>query len=547
VSGRTIVLLGVACAAAGCESHTSVSPPDGGPPLALDVLDPPGSQIGLRYGASVDLRVRYRLDDASRAPLGGQTVRFSIFGDPQGSTLSSDRATTGDDGVATITLAAGAAEASFSVRASAPRTPDAEFSISVSRLEFVALEVELAYPDAAVLRAALYDDRPCAALAPSPTPPAAFRSLSRPGPSASLPFVNLLSLRYALVGRAEDAMGHLVAAGCADLDPGLLPPGSSATLPLPLARVLPSPLGAYQLTTTLTRSARAVTGAWHALADCPEAPAEVLLDAIEAAAPSVRGAFEARRAPPDANGCRGALPGGAASLDQQLHALLTPAGAPATQLGAIVADLDAIVGGARLGSTLTVAAGPASVLTGEHVLGALTLAATGGKSATYDLAASGVPIIDARDVPLTFDSEMLSIGAHGFTLRLPLFWRRAFNELAIAPRFPTLASPTTRALVAGLVAVAALDGYTGCAAIADQACAPDRTCGATVAAACPAALDAVAAGLDAVFAEPSGLDFTLHGGGRAVDSTGNLTVDMLQAGTWTTSLPGTASFTGTRG
>ena len=161
-------------AAAGCGNGGAIGI-DGGPPRALEVLDG-ASQIGLAYGEQFALRVRYRTDDAQLTPIGGAAVRFSIFGDPQGSTLSRDRAITGSDGVAEVVLSAGAAEASFQVFATADNAPPAQFDISVSKEPFVEIDGALTYsgaPAAAKLEAQLYTDHVCAELPPSATPPAA--------------------------------------------------------------------------------------------------------------------------------------------------------------------------------------------------------------------------------------------------------------------------------------------------------------------------------------------------------------------------------------
>src|SRR5438445_796396 len=82
-------------------------------------------QIGLHYGAMVDLKLKYHLDDPASTPLPNATVKLAIFDDPGGSTLAQDRATTDSDGVATVKLTAGAQEKSFRVRAQAPDAPDA--------------------------------------------------------------------------------------------------------------------------------------------------------------------------------------------------------------------------------------------------------------------------------------------------------------------------------------------------------------------------------------------------------------------------------------
>ncbi|MCA1663921.1 MAG: hypothetical protein LC659_06595, partial [Myxococcales bacterium] len=74
------------------------APPDGGPPLTLDVVD--SNQIGLHYGKTTELRVRYHAGDPAAAAVPGAIVRFSIFGDPAGSTLSRDQVTTDVNGMA---------------------------------------------------------------------------------------------------------------------------------------------------------------------------------------------------------------------------------------------------------------------------------------------------------------------------------------------------------------------------------------------------------------------------------------------------------------
>src|SRR5258708_39512331 len=57
-------------AVAGCGPGSN-APPDGGPPLALDVVDNP--QIGLHYGKTTQRPVRYHTVDAPAAPVAGAT------------------------------------------------------------------------------------------------------------------------------------------------------------------------------------------------------------------------------------------------------------------------------------------------------------------------------------------------------------------------------------------------------------------------------------------------------------------------------------------
>ena len=287
--------------AAGCGPGSN-APPDGGPPLALDVMDPPGSQIGLHYGKSIDLRVRYHAADATAAPVAGATVHFSIFRDPAGSTLSRDTAQTDVNGIATVTLTAGQAEKSFMVAATAVNAPEADFDVSVSKFDFVELDAQLAWPTASTLRALLYDDKSCAELPASPSLPPPSRELSKPSATtATLQFVNLLSAPYALVGRAEDDNGNLVGYGCVDVGAELAPPGSVSTVPVPLVATVPSAAGSYALVSTIEPQPAvyaSLVGTWKRLADgCPYGAAQALLDAMGVT--SHRDAVVRRRLPPD--------------------------------------------------------------------------------------------------------------------------------------------------------------------------------------------------------------------------------------------------------
>ena len=108
--------------------------------------------------------MRYHDDDAAAAPVPGAVVRFSIFGDPAGSTLSRDQVMTDVNGIATVTLTAGQAEKSFRVAATAPNAPEADFDVSVSKFDFVELDAGLTWATPVTLRALLYDDKSCAQL-----------------------------------------------------------------------------------------------------------------------------------------------------------------------------------------------------------------------------------------------------------------------------------------------------------------------------------------------------------------------------------------------
>jgi hypothetical protein len=530
------------------------APPDGGPPLVLEIPDSIGAQIGVHYNQSITLQVIYHADTPNKTPVTNGLVRFSIFGDPKGSTLSTDRDATDENGLAQVVLTGGAAEASFRVTASAINAPSVDFAVSVSKLGFVEMRVALAWegPADQTLRALLYDDRPCAQLPPAPSAPAAFRTLSKTGKTATLDFINLLARSYAVLGRAEDDKGHLLASGCVDVSPALLPAGTGADVPVPLTLVVPSVPGSFTVTTSFTTAsatASATTAPWHALTACPLALASELLDATAQGLRSdLATAVASKRGAANPQGCRPGTAGGGDSLDTSLQGLLTVSGAPATQLAGIVADLDALVSIGKLTSHLTIADAGAGTLAAEHALDKLTVGPTGGKQATFDLVAAALPIVDVRDVAISFDGQKLAIGAHGFTLRLPKLWHDAFNAQALGTRFPSLMPPSTRGFLGIAVDAVQRTSLTGCAAVEDLICKTTlaANCTGNVAPACTTALDAVAAQLDSGFTPQTGLDFTLSGQCTATDTDGDLQVDTLSLGTWSIPVADSATFAGTR-
>jgi hypothetical protein len=536
-----------------CDTPMKMPPnPDGGPPLALEVIGQ--SQLGLHYNKAAMLEVSYHVDDPTQQPVVGQPVHFSIFGDPAGSTLSADRAVTDDSGVAQVTLTAGAAEATFKVTVSALNAPDTEFQVSVSKLDFVGLRVELAWSgsDASTLRALLYNNRSCAELAPAPAAPAALRSLSKSGTTVTLEFINLLSMNYAILGRAEDASGHLIGQGCVDLPSALVPAGSTVDVPLPLSQVLASPIGSYAISTSIDvapASSGVATSPWHALTACPLGLAQALLDATSDALASdaLKTAIAGQRAPASGSAaCRPSMNGAATTLDSDLEALLTTTNAPATQLDAMVTALDGIVAKAQVASTLTVSAAGPDTLTGEHILDEIdTGLLPAGK---FDPVAIGLPIVDVKDVPVSFDHGKLVIGAHGFTLRLPALWLATFESGVVGPKFPTLMPPTTRGWLGLAVGAVTHGGMSGCAGIEDLICQKTAapSCSGNVAPACTTALDHLSGQLEAGFRTINGIDFTLSGQCTASDTDNDLLIDRLDSGTWTSPVAATATFGGGR-
>jgi hypothetical protein len=227
-----------------------------------------------------------------------------------------------------------------------------------------------------------------------------------------------------------------------------------------------------------------------------------------------------------------------------LQTLLELNAAPATKLDAIVDDVDSIIGTANLDSLLTVTARDGAQVA-SHVLQSLTLNATGSKT-SYLIAEEPLPVVRANEVALTYETTTLSLAEHGFTLRLPTFWERAVNELALKSRF-NLSPPIVRNFLTALINAAQKNGKVGCLAVEELLCAQPGvvSCAGTVGPACTTALDQIDVALRQPFTAPTGLDLIWSGTATAADSDGDLFVDKLSAGDWSL-FDGRGTFTGSR-
>jgi hypothetical protein len=554
---------------AGCET-TEATLVDGGIGEELVIQDPPGAQIGLRYGTSVNLIVRYLMEDAEQTPVHG-TVHFAIFDDPQGSTLARSDVTTDNDGRATVALTAGNAEDSFTVQASAPGAAPVEFSISVSELEFVRIDAALVdplpMPGGRTLSALLYTNVACADLTVAETPTGESRTLvSSAAKSATLSFINLLSKQYAVVGRVTDA-GRLVAYGCIDVPTALDPPGAYLSLPIPLAAVSPSVTGSFTLSTAVasTRAERSdgLFADYDVLDRCPGHLGQLVLDELATrVTPTRQMLIAAARgvAAPSTDGsstvnCHPATVGADPSLDADLDMILSAA-SPGSVRGMLLADLDAILASCAMTSTLTLA--PGGPLPGDGATAptrliashqATTLAFTvGAQTRTDDLLLLGIPVLGASDVASSYQGSALMIGAHDLPIGLAARWGDAFDALSIAARLPTLADATPGGWSTAAVAAAQEGGASGCAAIEEVVCniTGSSGCLGTLITPCQSAVIAVAARLDAPFSDTRPLALT--GTATAVDSNEDLVTDSLMPGMFTASeiVTGSLAFSGER-
>ncbi len=559
----------------GCET-TGPTLVDGGVGEQLVIQDPPGAQLGLRYGTSINLVVRYLLEDADQTPVRG-TVHFAIFDDPgssnmTGSTLARSDVMTDSEGRATIALTAGNQEGSFRVEASAPGAATVQFSISISELEFVRIDANLTdplpMPGGRALDALLYTGVACADLPITETPTGASRTLmAPPAKTATLSFINLLSQQYAVVGRVTDA-GHLVAYGCIDVPIALDPPGAYLSLPIPLAGVSPNVTGTFNLSTaiTATRAERSdgLFADYDVLDRCAGHLGQLLLDELSTRATSsrqmliaaVRGVAAASTDGSSTVNCYPATVGASPSLDADLDTIIS-AQSPGSVRVMLLADLDAILQSGTMTSTLTLVAG--SPLPGDGASSPTRLIAThqaatlaftvGAQTRTDDLLALGLPVLGASNLACSYQDSTLTIGAHDLPIGVAARWGDAFDTLSIAARLPALADATPGGWSTAAVASAQSGGASGCAAIESEVCtiSGGSGCLGTLITPCQGAVTAVAARLAAPFADTRPLALT--GTATTVDSNNDLVADGLMPGTFTASaiVTGSLAFSGERG
>jgi hypothetical protein len=569
------------CAAGACGGgDDDGAPPDGGGPpggATLEVLTPPGESIPLAFGDRIDLRVRY--SDPDGEAVAGVAVTFVLRADPAqsedpgGATLGASEALTDETGTARTSLTAGASRTHFRVEASAPKASVATFYVTVSDAGFAELVVtprhvgDRAVDDFAVVELRLYgDEQSCATLDPTMPAPSAYppRSMDRFDEPAS--FGSLLSgVSYRVLAWGRNDAGHVLAAGCTELDAAQVPP---LVLLLDVA-VSDWPLhmaDAYAIVSTidLTPVRDSIVdgpGRVWTRAGCPLGAAQLVLDcAIDlldggdpddcmVAAPGPLAAdLDQRRGAIGADGCRGATvpgPGGGPSLEAFVDEVLAAGpGSPSAALPIVAAAI------LELSRELTIES--RFVATGwsiEHGLGAATI---GGSLVAHTsvLPDSSRPVV-TQTVGYSIDGDDLTIAPHGFTLRLGDLLEEAVDESVIAPLgFST----SLQELGSFIVGSAAADPLYGCDAVSGAACQTVGAAGDCLVDACVAALPLVDAKLHGpiVRLRAPGLDLQLGGYAILEDADGDLAAETLSYGAWSVDLvlddgallPIPATFTG---
>jgi hypothetical protein len=413
-----------------------------------------------------------------------------------------------------------------------------------------------------------------------PEPARRMRTVSKgPGAVVSYDYVST-AVGHAILGRAVDGRGQVLAVGCTDLPGPTLVVGGAVQIALLLADMGPDPVGRFSATTTLDvtpplAGADAIAATWRDLTDCPLDPAQRWLDCtIDALGPTsdadpldcvpstVAGgdgalgdALGALRGTlllgPDGKptACRGPKTGtGAVSADATAQGLFgSPR--PATLIGLEAAADDAghLFDDLRLRSKLELGGVPTDGTTTiavalTHTLDTIVFNVPRA-TAEVPLLPLGLPALSAS-VTAEVRGSTLIVPQHAFTIRLGTAARTAFGSLGLARRgLPT----DSQGLVAALAGLAHGDdgSVSGCVALDAALCPRAGKSPGCLTAACASGLDALANRLDAAFdsADGAALDLYLVGEAPLLDTHGNGLADRLGdpatpegAGTWTVDL-----------
>jgi hypothetical protein len=549
--------VGAALAIAGACGGDDGSGADGGSELrSLEVLSPPGDEIGLPFYGEVTLHVKY--SDPGGAPLPGAALAFELIASASeatgGSTLSASEATTDGSGVATITLVAGAERVNFRVQVTAARAQPALFYIAVSEEGFADLVATPEHTgfrapgDFGVVEVRLHRaaDLRCADLDPDAPPESVFPVRALGGFGADARYRNVgAGEPYAVVAWGQlEPDGVRVAIGCVELAPDQVRAGAETRFPLPVADRPPSLAAGVDIESTFnaTPLAAAVSAAgpdvWAAL-DCPLGRAQLLIDcALDAqvsdgavdCAVNGTGDFvddvEATRGAVDAAGCRPPTSARGASLDALVDERIGPPWPVGDALAALLAARRAPLVSFRLSSRLGPGGATGAVV---HRLSRLAVSA-GDATAELDLVASDRPVI-RQTAAASIDpaTGRLAIGAHSFTVDYGRFAMSAFAELGLEP-----AGLGGRAadLGSALYGSVAQEDQIGCSALSRIVCLPIGRGAACLTAACGAASGQLDVLLDAWWQalEGAGLDLALTGSAPPLDSDGDLVLDGLGLG-----------------
>ncbi len=554
----------------------------------LTIIDPPQGDVGIATGAERILRVRYT--DTNLIPIPGALIQFAIFGDPRGSTLSSDAGLTNANGEAEVRLRSGAAACRFHINVSASEvTEDVVFYIEVSDAGFGEVAVHNRYdgpqPEAVMVwtQYNLYGDIQCHAIDPgSPPPPLRERVVS--GIDQAVHFGALpLNLDHSLLVYALDAEFYPISSGCINIPSSILKVDQRLNMTLWLRDLPLKTVGDYLLTTHISLANTATLEThplhelllpWSNLTDCELDPVQLMLDciidAVEAGSAadcvvdSLSPLVLSLQAPRGklSGGCRSAETSqGAESLEEQLSSSMDKEGHDVLDaLVEVPAKARVALNSFIMGSTLQIldeSSGGNSTLT--HRLDAIVFTHE-AEIASFEASAAGIAKPIASPILGKVAQTDLGIDEHRFSLPLLQVARLAMGKLLLEPRsIPATSLPLAQYLFDLITFQQGSTTLHGCAAIEHLMCKAAQLPEDCLGDACPHGLAALAHQLDPPsLASAPGSSIILSGKVMLLDTNRDLKADRLgdedSPGRWQTKItvgpkvfsPYSATFTGTR-
>lgn len=550
------------CLLALCAAHCGGS--SGGHDAALGwQLTAVTPEVTMKPSASAE--VSFVLDDGAGQPVANQVVSFSLSvqngADARGATLASDTSVTDASGRASTLLGAGL-PVELRVTARSTGAAPAITLVWVSTDPMRSVEVAPYLLGSASDRAAsmtridvlFFDSSSCAIAAPANT-----TVMSRPARTVAPGEVTRFDLvsgtqRHAVLARARDDTGRLVASGCLDLQGVVLPADATMRLWLPLADPAIAVAGSFAIESSFrlpdsTTVVRTVAAPWTDLSDCPLDPAQRWLDCTidalgdggdpldcdpGASEGTLAAALTALRGTPAQNtSCRATTTAeGGPSLDADAAALFpSGTGRPALlaalpALGSEAAQLlDDLVLESTLELRATLAPGQLAL---THSFSSATLTVADRRT-TIDLKQLGLPVLSTFGKASSAAGN-LDLEQHGITLRPGTLAHAGFNELTLTSRgLPT----TTADLVAALLSIATTTSgaqtLVGCAALDAVLCARVGQPAGCLAQGCEDGRKALIQRLEGAFREADGdsLDLLVAGSVPILDQDGDLLADHL--------------------
>jgi hypothetical protein len=513
--------------------------------------------------------VVFQMVDEQGAALPDRVLQFAIVDDPmtprdeaRGATLSLDRSVTGQTGTVVVQIIAGS-PATFRIRATASRARAVEVVVFVTTSKHSAVEVAPVVeddvglgPPIATVRVHVISSKTCAGLAWNALPASTY-PVQTIDASATARYASLsVDENHAVVGLGMDAADLLRAAGCVDFHGAALIPEQIVRLLLPLHGLVVAPEGIYAAITRLElpemlKDAAAIGAPWQELSACAMDPARLWLDcALDAlhsdasdpldCRPSASDnttplglPLELRRGRPQGtNSCRAVQDSaGRDGLELLVQGLFpSPPSTLLADLPTIAAEARQILNELNLESTLVIKQGAQpDEFTVDHRL----------RIAEFPLEASavrvnllwlGAPVLEAQAVPAFLRNNDLTIGTHGFTLRLGRAARVGFTHTSLRSRgVPADIAGFVNTLFALAVHNDKGSMLSGCAAFDAVLCREAGASRGCFMPACQEGLAALARRLDTGFQALDGkdLDLFLSGSVPVVDGDGDGKADAL--------------------